>query len=127
MALQRMPLKINRVDFSALTERLGYIIVYEERQGSNTMTMQNGDEYLDIIVKKPALTWRLDSLTNSDLARLHAAINAATYVEVEYFDTATNTIKTAYFHGTISEQEVGVIRAGGYYRFRAPVLTMRAR
>lgn len=127
MALQRMPLKINRVDFSALTERLGYIIVYEERSGSNTMIMQNGDEYLDIIVKKPSLTWRLDSLTNYDLARLHAAINAATYVEVEYFDTATNTVMTGYFHGTISEQEVGVIRAGGYYRFRAPVLTMRAR
>ena len=127
MALQRMPLKINRVDFSALTERLGYIIVYEERSGSNTMIMQNGDEYLDIIVKKPSLTWRLDSLTNYDLARLHAAINAATYVEVEYFDTATNTVMTGYFHGTISEQEDGVIRAGGYYRFRAPVLTMRAR
>ena len=40
---------------------------------------------------------------------------------------ATQTNKTAYFHGTISDQEVGAIRAGNYYRFKAPVLTMRAR
>lgn len=127
MALQKMPLKINGVDFSALTERCGYSIVYEDRNGGNSMTMQNGDEYQDIIVRKPILTWRLDSLTNTELASLHAAINAAVYVNVYYLDTATNTTKTAAFHGTISAQEVGVIRAGGYYRFKAPTLTMRAR
>lgn len=122
-----MPLKINNVDFSRLTERLGYSIVYEDRKGANSMTMQNGDEYQDIIVRKPILTWRLDSLTNADLSSLINAINAAIYVPVSYFDTDSNAIKTAYFHGTISAQEVGVIRNGGYYRFKAPTLTMRAR
>lgn len=125
--MEKMPLKINGVDFSRLTERLGYTIVYEDREGGNSTMMQNGDEYLDVIVRKPSLVWRLDSLTMTDLAALHAAINAATYVPASYFDTATNSVKTAMFHGTISEQEVGAIRAGGYYRFRAPVLTMRAR
>lgn len=125
--MEKMPLKINGVDFSRLTERLGYVIVYEDREGGNSTMMQNGDEYLDVIVRKPALSWRLDSLTMTDLAALHAAINAAVYVPVSYFDTATASVKTAMFHGTISEQEVGVIRPGGYYRFRAPVLTMRAR
>ena len=109
MPLQKMPLKIEGVDFSDLTERCGYSIVYEDRKGANSMTMQNGDEYQDIIVRKPILTWRLDSLTNADLSSL------------------INAIKTAYFHGTISAQEVGVIRNGGYYRFKAPTLTMRAR
>lgn len=127
MPLQKMPLKIGNTDFSQLTERCGYSIVYEDRKGGNTMTMQNGDEYQDVIVRKPVLTWRLDSLTNSDLAALHAAINAAVYVSVYYYDTATGATATAYFHGTISAQEVGVIRDGGYYRFKAPVLTMRAR
>lgn len=122
-----MPLKINGVDFSRLTERLGYSIVYEDRKGGNTMTLQNGDEYQDIIVRKPSLVWRLDSLTMTDLAALHAAINAAIYVSVQYYDTASAATKTGYFHGTISKQEVGVIRNGGYYRFQAPVLTMRAR
>lgn len=125
--MEKMPLKINGVDFSRLTERLGYTIVYEDREGGNSTMMQNGDEYLDVIVRKPSLVWRLDSLTMTDLASLHAAINAAVYVPVSYFDTATNTIKTAMFHGSISEQEVGVIRPNGYYRFRAPTLTMRAR
>lgn len=127
MALLKMPLTINGVDFSPLTERLGYSVAYEDRKGGNTRTMMNGDEYQDVITRKPNLTWRLDSLTMTDLARLHAAINAAVYVSVSYYDTATASQKTAYFHGTISEQQVGVIRAGGYYRFRAPVLTMRAR
>lgn len=127
MPLQKMPLKIGGVDFSDLTERCGYSIVYEDRMGGNTVTMANGDEYQDVIVRKPILTWRLDSLTNSELADLHAAVNAAVYVSVFYFDTEMNNTNTAYFHGTISAQEVGVIRSGGYYRFRAPVLTMRAR
>ena len=122
-----MPLTIGGTDFSALTERLGYSVVYEERSGGNNMTMQNGDIYLDVITKRPVLTWRLDSLTATDLARLHAAIDAANFVSVQYFDTATNTTKTAYFHGSISAQEVGVIRNGGYYRFKAPTLTLKAR
>lgn len=122
-----MPLVINGVDFSALTERLGYSISYEDRAGGNSMTMQNGDQYMDVITRKPVLTWRLDSLTMTQLASLHAAINADVYVEVIYYDTATASNQTAYFHGAISEQAVGVIRSGGYYRFKAPVLTMKAR
>ena len=125
--MQKMPLMINGVDFSPLTERLGYVIKYEDRTGGNSMTMQNGDQYIDVIVRKPVLSWRLDSLTMTELASLHAAINAAVYVEVTYYDTATASEQTAWFHGTISDQEVGVIRAGGYYRFRAPVLNMVAR
>lgn len=125
--MTKMPLVINGVDFSADTERLGYSIVYEDRTGGNTMTMQNGDQIQDVIARKPVLSWRLDSLTMTRLAALHAAINAAVYVPVTYYDTATASIKTAYFHGTISTQEIGVIRDGGYYRFRAPVLSMKAR
>ena len=125
--MQKMPLTINGVDFSALTKRLGYSITYEDRKGSNGAIMQNGDEYQDVICRKPVLTWRLDSLTGTQLASLHAAINAAIYVSVEYFDTATNALATADFHGTISSQEIGAIRPGGYYRYKAPTLTMRAR
>ena len=125
--MQKMPLKINGVDFSADTERLGYTISYEDRTGGNGMTMQNGDQYMDVITQKPVLSWRLDSLPMTRLAALHAAINAAVYVEVTYYDTATASEKTAFFHGSITAQEVGVIGAGGYYRFRAPTLNMKAR
>lgn len=127
MSLAKMPLVINGTDFSGLTDRLGYAISYEDRRGGNTMTMQNGDEYLDVIVRKPVLRYALNSLTASEIALLHAAINAAVYVSVTYFDTATSTARTALFHGTISEQEIGAIRNGGYYRFRGPVLSFRAR
>lgn len=124
---QKMPLTINGVDFSQLTERCGYSIVYESRQGGNSMTMQNGDQYVDIITRRPVLTWRLDSLTNTQLAQLLAAVHAAPYVSVAYFDTESNSVKTSMMTGSVSSQEVGVLRAGGYYRFRAPTLTMRSR
>ena len=110
MSMQKMPLKIDGVDFSDLTERCGYTITYEDVTGGNNMIMQNGDRYEDVITRKPLLTWRLDSLTMTDLARLHAAINAANYVSVYYYDTATESTKTALFHGKISAQEVGVLR-----------------
>lgn len=125
--MQKMPLVINGVDFSQDTERLGYSIYYEDRTGGQDMLMQNGDIYEDVIARKPILTWRLDSLTMTQLAALHAAVNAANYVLVTYYDTNTASEQTAWFHGIISAQEVGVIRPGGYYRFRGPVLTMRAR
>ena len=127
MAVPKMTLKINGVDFSPLTERLGYSIVYEDRLGGNTTVMMNGDEYQDVIVRKPVLTWRLDSLTKADLRRLHLAINAAVYVQVSYYDAVGSATKTAYFHGTISTQEIGLMGPGGHLRFRAPILTMRAR
>ena len=124
--MTKMPLTINGVDFSAMTERLGYSVVYENRTGQNSMTMLNGDEYLDVIVRKPVLTWPLNSLTDAELHQLLTAIHAAVYVPVSFFDTETQSVLTAYFHGTVSVQEVGVIRAGGY-RFRSMTLTMRAR
>ena len=125
--MTKMPLTINGTDFSQLTERLGYSISYEDVVGGNSMTMQNGDRFQDGITRKPVLSWRLDSLTMTQLASLHAAINAAWYVSVVYYDTSEAATKTAYFHGTISTQEVGVIRSGNYYRFKAPTLTMKAR
>ena len=124
--MQKMPLKINGVDFSAMTARLGYSVTYETRMGGNTMTMMNGDVYQDLITRRPVLTWPLNSLNGSELARLHAAINAAPYVEIEYQDTATNSVKTGLFMCSISAQEVGVIRPGGY-RYRAPTLTAKSR
>lgn len=122
----KMPLVINGTDFSELTERLGYTVTYEDRTAGK-MTMLNGDEYIDLIARKPILTWALDSLNTSDLAALHEAINAAAYVSVTYYDTATDSVQTALFHGTISAQSVGVIRSSGSYRWRGSTLTMRAR
>lgn len=123
--MQKMPLTINGVDFSALTERLGYSIVYEDVKGGNSMTMANCDEYPDVIARRAIPTWRLDSLTMTELAALHAACDAAVQVAVTYYDTRTASVESGYAHCTISTQEVGVIRAGNYYRFRAPVLSMR--
>lgn len=124
--MQKMPLTINGVDFSPMTQRLGYTIVYEDRMGENGMTMLNGDEYLDVLDRKPVLTWPLNSLTDTELHQLLTAIHAAVYVPVTYYDTEAKAVLAAYFHGTVSVQEVGVIRASGY-RFRGMTLTMRAR
>lgn len=125
--MTKMPLSINGVDFSYLTERLGYSIVYEDVKGGNSMTMANGDEFLDILSRRAVPTWRLDSLTMTELSALHAACNAAAYVAVTYYDTVTHSVQNGLAHCSISSQEVGVIRDGGYYRFRAPTLSMRLR
>lgn len=124
--MQKMPLKISGVDFSPMTARLGYTVTYEERMGGNSMAMLNGDVYQDLIDRRPVLTWPLNSLTGAELAQLHEAINVAPYVEIEYLDTETNSVKTWWFLCSISAQEVGVIRPGGY-RWRAPKLTARPR
>ena len=123
----KMPLKINGVDFSSLTERLGYSVTYEERIGGNTMLMQNGDRYEDLITRRPVLTWPLNALTGTELAQLHEAINASVYVPIEYQDTATNSVQTWWFKCSIGQQEVGVIRNGGYYRYRQTTLTAKPR
>lgn len=125
--MTKMPLSINGVDFSYLTERLGYSIVYEDVKGGNGMTMANGDEFQDILGRRAIPTWRLDSLTMTELAEMHTACNAAAYVAVTYYDTVSHTVKSGFAHCTISAQEVGVIRDGGYYRFKAPTLSMRLR
>ena len=125
--MEKMPLSINGTDFSYLTERLGYSIVYEDVKGGNSMTMANGDEFQDILGRRAVPTWRLDSLTMTELATLHAACNAAAYVAVTYYDTFSHSVKSGIAHCTISSQEVSVIRDGGYYRFRAPTLSMRLR
>lgn len=125
--MQKMPLKISGVDFSSMAARLGYSVMYEDRMGGNSMTMQNGDQYDDLITRRPVINWPLNALTGAELAQLHEAINVAAYVDVEYQDTATNTVKTGLFRCSISTQTVGVIRAGGYYRYRQTTLTAKSR
>lgn len=122
----RLPLTIGGEDFSEAASRREYTVYYEERTGRNAAMMLNGDEYLDIIDRRPVITWPLNALWADELAKLQAAIDAADYVEVSYFDTRTGQAGTGYFHGTISEQKVGLISPRGIM-FHGPTLTLRSK
>lgn len=125
---RRLPLTIAGVDFTEAASRREYTITYEERAGQNAGMMLNGDMELDILTRRPVITWPLNALWLDELAALQQAIYTADYVQVEYLDTrqADATPTTGYFHGSISEQKVGLISERGIM-FHGPILTLRSR
>ena len=127
MALTRLPLVINGTDFSRQAQRLQYSVVYEDRTGENVTLMLNGDEYLDILTKRPVITWALNMLWSDELAALHAAIDAAIYVPVYYFDTVQGAAKIGYFHGTIGQTRAALLRSDATAFADGAVLTLRSR
>lgn len=122
----RLPLVINGVDFSEAASRREYQIVYEERSGDAGGMMLNGDMTLDIRAKRPVITWPLNAMWLDELTALYAAINAADYVTVSYLDTVTGQQSEGLFHGTISDQKVGLISTRGTM-FHGPTLTLRSK
>lgn len=124
----RLPLEINGVDFSEAASRLGYSIVYEDRVGASAVMMLNGDEYPDVLARRPVITWPLNMLWDAELARLHTALgDGNTYVPVRYFDTAEGKLKTGYFRGSIDAQTVGLNNARGLAFRDGAALTLRSR
>ena len=127
MALIRLPLVINGVDFSLAVQRLGYQVTYEDRQGENATFLLSGDEYLDVLTSRPVITWPLNMLWADELAALKAAIRSSIYVPVYYFDTDQGEGVIGYFHGTIGTESVGLIDSRGYAFRDGAVLTLRSR
>lgn len=123
---RRLPLIISGVDFGEAASRREYEVTYEERTGSNAGMMLNGDMELDIMARRPVITWPLNALWSDELATLQQTINRSDYVEVTYFDTATGAQATGWFHGTIGGQKVGLISERGIM-FHGPTLTLRSR
>lgn len=126
MAQRRLPLTINGIDFSQAANRTGYSVYYEERMGNNTFLALSGDEDLDVLAKKPVITWPLNALWSEELAQLQSTIDSSTYVPVSYFDTKTNMEQTAYFHGTIDRAPAQLVAERGIM-FYGMTLTLRAR
>lgn len=123
---RRLPLTIAGIDFTEMASRREYVITYEERTGTNGGTMLNGDIYLDILDRRPVITWPLNALWVDELVQLQAAIYSADYVAVEYFDTRIGRSATGMFHGTISEQKIGILNARGTM-FYGPTLTLTSK
>ena len=126
MARQRLPLNINGTDFTDMANRTGYSIEYEDRTGENAVLLLSGDMDIDLLASRPVIYWPLNALWSAELAQLAQAINAYPYVPVFYFDTATNTDKYGYFHGTISRADARLITASGRM-LDGMTLTLRSR
>lgn len=126
--ITRLPLVINGNDFSDLVQRLGYSIEYEDRAGQNAVMMLNGDEYPDILSRKPVIRWPLNMLWAGELRWLHMSIgDGNSYVPVQYMDTQNMEFKTGYFRGSIGPQVTGLNNARGLAFQSGTVLTLRAR
>lgn len=123
---KRMPLTINGVDFTEAASRREYAVYYEDRTGPHSGNMINGDEYYDLIDRRPVITWPLNALWSDELSALLEAVYWSTYVPVTYFDTRANAVMTGWFRGSISEQKVGLISERGPM-FHGPTLTLRSR
>lgn len=127
MALTRLPLVISGIDFSQQVARLGYQVVYEDRTGENTTLALSGDEYMDVLTARPVITWPLNMLWADEMSALTQAIRGAIYVPVYYFDPEQGEAIIGYFHGTIGQATVGLIRTNQIAWQNGAVLTLRSR
>lgn len=124
----RLPLIINSSDFSEAAQRLAYAITYEDRVGSSAVTMLNGDEYPDVLARRPVITWPLNMLWSNELSALYRAIgDGNSYVPVQYYDTVLDGDAKNYFRGSIGPQIPGMINDRGLAFQSGTVLTLRAR
>lgn len=127
MALTRLPLVISGTDFSRAVERLSYSVTYEDRIGENTTLALSGDEYMDVLARRPVITWPLNMLYADEMAALEAAIDLAIYVPVYYLDRKLGTATIGYFHGVIGQAQVGLVRDTQVAWRNGAVLTLRSR
>lgn len=126
--VKRLPLAINGIDFSEAAERLSYSIGYEDRVGASAVTMLNGDEYPDVLARRPVITWPLNMLWAEELRRLYRALgDRNSYVPVRYYDTRAAKEITGEFRGTLSATTIGLNNARGAAFRDGAVLTLRAR
>lgn len=124
--MNRPTLIINAVDFTAYAHKRGYSIEYESREGQNGGVLQDGTLVVDLLARKPVITWALNDLTSDKLAQL-LTICEDRYVSVTYFDTRKNADATAVFHPNVSPQVFALTTPQGVKWFKELVLTLRAR
>ena len=124
--MARPTLYINSVDFSAYAHKRGYEIEYESREGKNSGLLQDGTQVVDLLARKPVITWTLNDLPSDKLAQL-LTICEDRYVSVTYFDARSNADATGVFYPTISKQSLVLTTPGGVKWFTGLVLTLRAR
>ena len=129
----RLPITIDGVDFSTLTDRNKYVVTYKPREGSNSGIMLNGDKTFDVLVDdqdnpvyKPTISWKLNALTLSQLSAIQNA-TAKPEVTVSYLDTRAAAENTAVFHPTLGAANFAFARHGLYYFKDGSDLTMEAK
>ena len=106
-----LPIVIDGVDFSALTNSKSYKVSYIRREGANSGVMLDGSRTVDTLARKAVIVWELNALTSNQLAAILSACSAD-YVEVTYFDTKTGAARTATFIPEIGEQDFAFERHG---------------
>lgn len=124
----RLPLTIDGVDFSVLANKYEYSISYSAREGSNSGIMLNGDKTIDVLVDdddnpvyKATITWNLNDMKDTDLMAIQSAV-LKPYCSVTFFDTRINDERTATMIPSLSESNIGILRATKWWKH--PTLTL---
>lgn len=117
---------IDGVDFSPYINKRRYKISYEARVGSNGGTMLDGSETVDILAWKSVCSFELNALTSEQMSTVTAKLMRP-YVTMTYFDTRTNSRRTAEFIPSIDAQNYAFERSGKHYFYEGTAITLRER
>lgn len=127
MALERLPLVINGIDFSAAANRTAYEVEDEERTGDNGFLSLAGTIDIDLLRTAQNVYWPLNALWTDELAQLRQAVKSSIFVPVSYFDLDYNEARSGYFHGSFARFFVPYVTSRGRMVKDGSVLVLRMR
>lgn len=119
-----LPMYIDEVDFSGLSNKFKYTVTYEKYYGRNGGTMQSGLERSDLNGIRTIITWDLNAMTSAQARPLIQKATSTT-CKVTYFDLWTNNNRTSYFEISIGALPVAFERHGLKYIRDGVVLRFR--
>lgn len=121
-----MVLKIGDNDISNYVEKNSYSVSYETREGGNGGMMLDGSWTSDIIAYKAIVTFTLIGISSAHLSDIiGGCLNP--YVDLNYFDTRTNSQRTSQFMPVVGAATYAFARHGLDYFKGGMALTFRER
>lgn len=72
--MEKLPFKLDGVDFTNLVRKNGYSVTYERVHGENDFVYLNGNEEEDVLQIKPVVTATLNDIPSAKLEAFLAAV-----------------------------------------------------
>ena len=123
--MDRLPLFINAMDFSAMANKYGYAVGYTLKNGPNGGQMEDGTEIIDRREVMTTIVWKMNDIPSGELSQLLGVCLKDPYLSVYYFEPRTNGTRTSVFTAEVGQQQVLLYTPEGAVWFGGPVLTLR--
>lgn len=118
--------KLNGVDFSDCLKKFDYSLSYEKREGDNGGMMKDGSMVVDILAWKAVLKVATDGIEAARMSTLLSHL-IADYVEVTFFDTRTNAVRTSEFIPSVVDVPISHFRDGTVRWYNSTQITLTER